>query len=145
MALNAPRWQITNNGLYWQCLRSGHLEQEEDVDDEDNWEDCENNCEDSDHQVDDNDYDYKDCDHRGSDKDDAEELKSDKVCEDAAAAHKLPFIAQRTGLGQGALGRERTISAFCISGNFIWQFQGEQLFEPAAGQNYNLLKISKIR
>ena len=53
------------------------------------------------------------------DKDDAEELKSDKVCEDAAAAHKLPFIAQRTGLGQGALGRERTICAFCISGNFI--------------------------
>ena len=33
------------------------------------------------------------------DKDDGEELKSDKVCEDAAAAHKLPFIAQRTGLG----------------------------------------------
>ena len=71
MALNAPRWQITNNGLYWQCVHSGH----QDVDDEVNWEDCENNCEDSDHQVDDNDNDYKDCDHRGSDKDDAEELK----------------------------------------------------------------------
>ena len=26
-------------------------------------------------------------------------MKSDKVCEDAAAAHKLAFIAERTGPG----------------------------------------------
>lgn len=46
-------------------------------------------------------------------------MKSDKVCEDAAAAHKLAFIAQRTGPGERAdCGQCEPFSSF----NFVLSF-----------------------